>query len=86
MSEQKKKTWKLYQFSVVSGNSPDTAILGDNQILGVFDSEERANIELNGLLRSIMLDGIQFQKITDSSAFILGRDLRPIHFLECLFT
>jgi hypothetical protein len=86
MSEQKKKTWKLYQFSVVSGNSPETAIIGDNQILGVFDSEERASKELNELLKGILLDGGQFQKITDSSAFILGRDLRPIHFLECLLT
>jgi hypothetical protein len=86
MSEQRQKTWKLYQFSVVSGNSPETAIIGDNQILGVFDSEERTNIELNALLRGILMDGGQFQKITDSSAFILGRDLRPIHFLEVLLT
>jgi hypothetical protein len=86
MSEQNKKTWKVYRFNVVSGVTPETAILGENEILGVFDSEQRATIELNALLRGILLDGGQFQKVTDTAAFILGRDLRPIHFLECILS
>jgi hypothetical protein len=86
MSEQRQKTWKIYRFNVVSGVTPETAILGENEIIGNFDSEGRAEYELNWLLAGVMRDGGSFQKMSNTSAFILGRNLIPIHFLECLLT
>lgn len=79
------KQYKLYRF-YANGDDIESSILGWNDILGKFENQEDAQIELRFLCLQAQKYGGNFQLINENCAWLLNQDMKPVYMLEIIST